>query len=47
MYNLETGTEELVAESEVGYFGEIYETYVNNKWIVWIDTDKGTKTISV
>ncbi len=43
LYNLDTQTEELITESKVGYQGEIYETYVNHNWIVWLDTDKGKK----
>jgi len=43
LYNLDTHTEELITESKVGYQGEIYETYVNHNWIVWLDTDKGKK----
>lgn len=43
LYNLDTQTEELITKSAVGYYGEIYETYVNHNWIVWLDTDKGRK----
>ncbi len=43
LYNLDTQTEELIAKSQLGYLGEIYETYVNHNWIVWLDTNKGEK----
>ena len=43
LYNLDTQTEQLISSSKVGYQGEIYETYINHNWIVWIDTDKGKK----
>ena len=43
LYNLDTQTEELITQTNVGYYGEIYETYVNHNWIVWIDTNKGEK----
>ena len=43
LYNLDTQTEELITKSQLGYQGEIYETYINHNWIVWLDTDKGEK----
>ncbi|MEX1376664.1 MAG: hypothetical protein AB1Z23_04210 [Eubacteriales bacterium] len=43
LYNLDTQTEQLITSSKVGYQGEIYETYINHNWIVWLDTDKGKK----
>lgn len=43
LYNLDTQTEELITRSQVGYYGEIYETYINHNWIVWLDTNKGLK----
>lgn len=43
LYNLDTQTEELITQSQLGYQGEVYETYVNHNWIVWLDTNKGKK----
>jgi len=43
LYNLDTQTEELITKSQTGYQGEIYETYINHNWIVWLDTNKGLK----
>lgn len=43
LYNLDTQTEELITRSKLGFQGEIYETYINHNWIVWLDTNKGLK----
>ena len=42
LYNLDAGDETLIAESDI-YAGEYYETLVNHKWLVWLETDHGTK----
>ncbi len=42
LYNLDTGDETLIAESKI-YAGEYYETRVNHKWLVWLETDHGLK----
>ena len=41
LYDLETKKETKIAESTM-YKGCYYETLVNPKWIVWIETDHGT-----
>lgn len=41
LYNLDTHEEELITESQLDYMGEIYQTYANHKWLIWLDTDKG------
>ena len=42
LYNLDAGDETLIDESDI-YKGEFYETLVNHKWLVWLETDHGTK----
>ncbi len=42
LYNLDAGDETLITESDID-FGEFYETLVNHQWLVWLETDHGTK----
>ena len=42
LYNLDAGDETLITESDI-QFGEFYETLVNHQWLVWLETDHGTK----
>jgi len=39
MYNMNTGEENVVAETQIK-FGEIYEGRFNENWIVWLDTNQ-------
>jgi len=42
LYNLDAGDETLIAESKINA-GEFYETHVNHRWLVWLETDHGIK----
>jgi len=42
LYNLETKTEEKIATTAI-YMGEYYETLINDKWLVYLETDHGKK----
>ena len=42
LYNLDSGDETLIAESAIDG-GVFYETLVNHNWLVWLETDRGTK----
>ncbi len=42
LYNLETQTEETIKTTEL-YNGSYYETLINEKWLVWLETDHGVK----
>ena len=42
LYNLDAGDETLIAKSDI-YAGEFYETLVNHRWLIWLETDHGTK----
>ena len=42
LYNLDAGDETLITKSDIE-FGEFYETLVNHQWLVWLETDHGTK----
>ena len=39
MYNMNTGEENVVAETQIK-FGEIYEGRFNKDWVVWLDTNQ-------
>lgn len=39
MYNMKTGEENVVAETQIK-FGEIYEGRFNKDWVVWLDTNQ-------
>lgn len=39
MYNINTGEENVVAETQIK-FGEIYEGRFNKDWVVWLDTNQ-------
>ncbi len=45
LYNLDADDETLIAEIDEKeiYAGEFYETLVNHRWLVWLETDHGTK----
>ncbi len=42
LYNLETKKEEKISTTEI-YMGEYYETLINDKWLVYLETDHGKK----
>lgn len=42
IYNLETQTEETIKTTNL-YNGSFYETLINEKWLVWLETDHGIK----
>lgn len=44
LYNLDAGDETLIAESTLASEkGEIFETLVNHKWLIWLDSNKHKK----
>ena len=40
LYNFTTQQTTVIAETKINY-GEIYEPLLNDKWIIWLDTDQG------
>jgi len=42
LYNLETKKEEKISTTEI-YMGEYYETLINEKWLIYLETDHGKK----
>lgn len=42
LYDLEKKTEEKISTTEI-YMGEYYETLINEKWLVYLETDHGKK----
>lgn len=42
LFNADTAESERIAKSKIG---EIYETYLSDEWIVWLDTDRKGKNV--